>query len=370
MGRRLRIGIVGANAERGWARDAHLGALRALDRADITAVSARTQAGADAAATRFGARKAYADSAALAADPEIDIVAVTVKVPEHRAVVLAALEAGKHVYCEWPLGRDVAESAEMAAVARKAGTHVAVGLQGLSAPAVREASRLVAEGALGRLLSLRAVSPTAGWGRQAPPFYEYLQDRRNGATLATITGGHTLALVELLAGQFASISATASRFVETVKIMGTDRTVERTCADHIVAVGRHDGGCVSSVEVAGGVAGQPFVLELRGTRGDLVIRGRHPGGYQVGALSLEVDGAAVELPVARPGLADASINVSEAYDRFFDAIDGRGRSLPDFDDALRLARVLEAIDVSSEEGRRVGLDAAQAATAGGDGARA
>ena len=165
----LRLGIAGANPERGWFRDAHFPALSALPGLAIHAVSARTQEIADAARAEFGAQAAYADSLAMARDPDVDVVAVTVKVPEHRAIVLAALAAGKHVYCEWPLGRDLAEAEEMAAAARVAGTHAAVGLQGGNAPAVRHAAMLVREGAIGRPLSLRVVSSTAGWGTAAPP---------------------------------------------------------------------------------------------------------------------------------------------------------------------------------------------------------
>ena len=180
----LRIAIAGANAERGWALDAHLPALRALPGFTIEAVSARTQDNAEQAAAAFGARRAFGDTLAMVRDPDVDVVAVTVKVPEHRAIVLASLEAGKHLYCEWPLGRDLSEARDMADAAAKVGVHAAIGLQGANALAVRDAARLVREGAIGRPLNLRVVSSTAGWGAIAPPFYAYLQDRRNGATLA------------------------------------------------------------------------------------------------------------------------------------------------------------------------------------------
>ena len=46
--------------------------------------------------------------------PEVDLVVVTVKVPHHRELVPSALEAGKHVYCEWPLGNGLAEARKLA----------------------------------------------------------------------------------------------------------------------------------------------------------------------------------------------------------------------------------------------------------------
>ena len=280
----LRIGFAGANAERGWAKDAHLGAINALPDLVVQAVSARNQEIADGAKALFGAASAYDDSLALARDPDVDIVAVTVKVPEHRAIVLAAIAAGKHVYCEWPLGRDLAEAQEMADAARAAGVHVCIGLQGANSWAVRHAAALVAEGAIGRPLSLRVVSPTGGWGAVSPPNYAYLQDKSNGATLSTIAGGHTLAAIEAVVGAFTEVTARASILRDSMTLMGTDETVERTCADHLLTFGKHDSGCISSMEVVGGVTDVPFQFELRGTEGSLSITGGHPGGYQAGPL--------------------------------------------------------------------------------------
>src|SRR5687768_10483836 len=106
----LRVGLVGANPERGWAPWAHVPALNALPQFRLEGVSARTRETAEAAARAFGAARAYGDTWELVRSPDVDIVTICVKVPEHRPIVLAALEAGKHVFCEWPLGRDVAEA--------------------------------------------------------------------------------------------------------------------------------------------------------------------------------------------------------------------------------------------------------------------
>lgn len=346
MSRPIRVGIVGANAERGWARDAHVAALAALP-----AVSARSQALADAARPIFNASRAFGDSLALARDPEVDLVSVTVKVPEHRAIVLAALEAGKHVYCEWPLGRDLAEAEEMAAAAAGADDRVAIGLQGLAAPAVREAVRLVREGALGRLQVLRVFSPTAGWGPVAPPHYAYLQDRRNGATLETIAGGHTLAVVEALVGPYRELDARCSTRLKTVRIQETDTLVERTCADHMLVLGEHASGCVSTVEVIGGLAGAAFALELVGEAGSLKIAGLHPGGFQVANLALETSLAArPEPPVA--DLQGAPANVAELYAQLAADIRTGGRAVADFAAAVRLTRLLDAVDAALRSGRR------------------
>lgn len=347
----LRLGIAGANPERGWFRDAHFPALNAIPGLTVHAVSARTQDIADAARTAFGANTAFTDSLALARDPDVDIVAVTVKVPEHRAIVLTALAAGKQVYCEWPLGRDLAEAEEMAAAAEAAGAHVAVGLQGANAAAVRHAASLVRQGAIGRLLSLRVVSSTAGWGTSAPPNYAYLQDRRNGATLATIAGGHTLALVEAVVGAFASVSARNSILQDTVEIIGTGEKIARSCADHMLILGKHTGGCVSSVEIVGG-ANIPLRFELRGSDGTLAITGHHPGGYQCGHLTVSTTPPSAAQPeLAVQGLEGNPRNVAQLWAGFETDIRTGSRSVPDFGDAVRLTRLLDAIDAASDQGR-------------------
>lgn len=347
----IRVGVVGANARRGWAHDAHIPALAKLPDFTLAAVSARTPALAEEGRLAFGAARAFGDSLELARDPEIDLVTITVKVPEHRAVVLAALEAGKHVYCEWPLGRDLAEAEEMAASVA-GDNHMAIGLQALSSPAVRQAIRLVGDGAIGRLETLRVFSPTAGWGSEAPPFYAYLQERRNGATLEAIAGGHTLAVVEAIVGPYREVDARNSTRLKQVRIQGTDEIVERTCADHMLVLGAHSTGCVSTVEVIGATAKAPFSLELTGEDGWIKISGAHPGGYQVSNLTIETSVAGVRRPAPVTELKGAPANVGEAYSRLAVDIRSGERSVPDFAAAVRLTRLLDAVDQASRSGTR------------------
>lgn len=353
--KRWRIGVAGANAERGWAKDAHVPALNAIKALEIHAVSARDQNLADAAAKEFGAAKAYGDTLEMVRDPDIDIVAVTCKVPEHRAIVMAALDAGKHLYCEWPLGRDFAEAQEMAEASEQAGVHAAIGLQGANAIAVRHAAKLVSEGAIGSPLNLRVVSSTAGWGPVAPPFYAYLQDKRNGATLATIGGGHTLAMVEAVIGGYRHVSARNTILRSRIPVMGSDEFVGRSCADHMMIMGEHESGCVSSVEIIGG-ENLPLRFELRGTEGTLEINGHHPGGYQCADLVVSTSAETEAQPAPTfPGLSGAATNVAQIYAQLERDIRTGSRTVPDFQRALRLTKLLDTIDAASEQRRGMAL---------------
>ena len=103
---KIRVGIVGVSSNRGFASIAHIPALQALSDFEISAVCTTRQDSAEAAAKHFGVPLAFSDAEKLAHHPDVDLVTVSVKVPDHYLPVMAAIEARKHVYCEWPLGRN------------------------------------------------------------------------------------------------------------------------------------------------------------------------------------------------------------------------------------------------------------------------
>src|ERR1700734_1295157 len=98
MTKALGVGIIGASAERGWAKLAHVPAVQQLAGLELAAVASGNQVKADVAAQAFGSKASYADGKELIQDPNVDIVTIAVKVPDHRKLVLAALAAGKHIY--------------------------------------------------------------------------------------------------------------------------------------------------------------------------------------------------------------------------------------------------------------------------------
>jgi len=132
---------------------------------------------------------AFCDAEKLARHPDVDLVAVSVKVPDHHLPVMAAIEAGKHVYCEWPLGRNTDEAARMRDAANRKGVGHAVGLQGQVSPAINYTKDLIAESFVGRVLSATMIGCAPNWGPSIDRAYQ--ADFANGANLLTITGGHT-----------------------------------------------------------------------------------------------------------------------------------------------------------------------------------
>jgi predicted dehydrogenase len=202
MADKLRVGLVGANASGGsWSSVAHIPAMRAVRELELAAVCTRRPESAEAAAKAFNIERHYHDVTKLVDDPTIDIVAVIVKVPGHFDAVSAALSAGKHVYCEWPLGGDLEQTRAMAELCRDAGVIGAVGLQGRHDPHLRLIKSLYEDGWFGDLLSVDMSMVMKGTPREdrgpAVP----------GASMFAIAGGHTIDLVTNAFGPIASLTA-------------------------------------------------------------------------------------------------------------------------------------------------------------------
>src|SRR6202030_4085658 len=150
----IRLGLIGASVKGTWSARSHLPAVQASSEVELTAVCTTKADSAEAARRAWGARLAFDDYRKMVASPEIDAVAVVVRVPSHYAPTKAALEAGKHVYCEWPLGRTTAEAVELAALAENRGLVTAVGLQARVNPAVVHLKELLEAGFVGEVMAV------------------------------------------------------------------------------------------------------------------------------------------------------------------------------------------------------------------------
>jgi predicted dehydrogenase len=182
----IRVGIVGANADESWAKLSHVPAVKGLPGLKFAAVATRNEQSARQAAEAFGADRWFSDPYAMIRDDEIDVVTIAVNVPAHRDLVLAALDAGKAIYCDAPLGRTVSEVEEMARATHS--QHTAIGLQGRLNPPVRRAAQLLSARKIGRPLNARVACTTVGFGPEMPSAHDLFNKASSGANLLTITG--------------------------------------------------------------------------------------------------------------------------------------------------------------------------------------
>jgi predicted dehydrogenase len=185
----LGVGIIGVSPVRGWAATAHIPALRALRNYEIRGLSTHSPESARAAGEVFGVSAVFSDHEQLVAQPDIDVVAVTVRAPLHRELVSAALAAGKAVYCEWPLGRDLDEARAMAALAAEREVRTVIGLQARQAPAIEFVQELMSDGYVGEVLSTTMVGLSVLGDVLVQPNAYMLEERPEPPACREVPGG-------------------------------------------------------------------------------------------------------------------------------------------------------------------------------------
>jgi len=361
----LGIGIIGVNPAWGWAATAHIPALRVLPNYEIRALSARSAESARAAGQAFGVSAVFSDHQQLVMQPDIDLVAVTVKVPHHRELVSAALAAGKAVYCEWPLGRDLDDARAMAALAAEKGVRTVAGLQARQAPAIEFVQQLLRDGYVGEVLSTTMVGVSIAGDALVQP-NAYMLDKTNGANLLTVPFGHSLDTLSYVLGEFAELSAVADLRRPLITIEGTGEQIVKTAADQIAVIGTLTSGATASIHIREAVAGGTgFLWEINGTDGTLRItadaalpeifpltvagaQGRNE------PTQLAIPAALTQRWPALTSLEGApAFNVARAYAAFAADVDNGTHTVPDFADAVRRHEVIAAVEESAASGRRV-----------------
>ncbi|MEV5387732.1 Gfo/Idh/MocA family oxidoreductase [Streptomyces sp. NPDC052721] len=367
----IRIGVIGASPDRGWAAAAHLPVLRHLPQYEITAVGTRHADSAHRAARRYGAAHAFTDPRSLAGHPDVELVAIVVKVPDHARLVKAALAAGKHVLCEWPLARTTEEATELTAAAHAAGVVNAVGLQARHAPAVVRARELIVQGYVGRVTSVTVYSARGvAAGARLPAAFAYTLDSTNGAGTLEVAGGHTLDTVQYLLGrEVTGVSAALSVQHPRITLDEDARQVGATGPDHVALHATLEGDAVLVAHIHDAKnSGGRTRIEISGTKGELAVVSAGPGGdrgLQISGLSLlgaRGTGSALrELPLpgsrgtAGPaaGLDAAQQTMAAQYAALAADIRAGGSRVPRFADGLGVHRLLDAVRLSAAAGCRV-----------------
>jgi predicted dehydrogenase len=365
MDKKIGVGIIGFEPNRSFSAIAHVPALRSLPDYEIRAVSTTRMQSAKAASAAINVPLAFDNHRDLISAPGVDLVAVTVKVPYHRELVLAAIEAGKSVYCEWPLGNGLAEAVEMAARAKSKGVKAFVGLQARAAPAINYLRDLIAQGYIGRVLSTTLVGSGMNWGEFIDQPNAYTADKKNGATMLTIPFGHTIDALCYCLGEFTQVAATMACRRETFTLVPDRKKLPMTAEDQVAVSGLLADGTVASIHYRGGVSrGTNLLWEINGTEGDVQITS-YGGHAQLFDLALaagrgeEKTLQPLTIPakyIGNPELPPFARSVGQAYSRALSDLREGTNLCPTFDDAVVRHRLLDAVERAAQTGNTVRLD--------------
>lgn len=278
--RKLKVAVTGAglkgspDGREGWAVRAHVPALKALpDLFELAALCTTRMETARAAADHFGVPHAYDSVERMLAElPDLDIVCVSVRPVFHHRVVMAALQAGKHVYCEQPLGISTAEAREMHDLAARNGLKTIIGHQSHYEPAALHMAELVRQGYIGRPLAFSHSYFVANYVVPRPSHRQWLFQSDMGGHPG-YRSGHSLERVMAVLGEdITEISADMAVQVPERRAVDTGGSIRSNQVDNMNYLLRTASGAMGTMQTSFTAwYGSGNRFEIYGTEGMLML---------------------------------------------------------------------------------------------------
>lgn len=338
--------------------------------ADVTAEQAKD------AAQRFGFENSTGDWRALVNDPAIDLVDITSPNLLHHEMALAAIAAGKHVYCEKPLSITVAEAEEMTAAAKAKGVKTMVAFNNIKTPAAMLAKQIIDSGQIGTPIRFRGWFDQGFFNDPELPFSWRCTRREAGSGALGDLGSHVISVAQYLMGDMErTIAQTQTFFPTRPEVQGNAGYSAKASAsaprrkveneDQIQAMVHFKSGAGGTIEASRVSAGKVFGIywEVSGTEGTIIMDGERfnelkvsrfgdpkaERGFNTLLAGSQVPQFAAFFPFdfAGGGLGYFDVKVIEVRD-LIEGICGANGCDPDFDFGLQNMRIVEAMERSLE----------------------
>jgi predicted dehydrogenase len=320
-------------------------------------------------AEEFGFAAATGDWRALVNDPAVDVVSITTPNALHAPIAIAALEAGKHVWCEKPMTPKLADAVAMTEAARRSGKVAVLGYNYIQSPAVRYIAKLLREGAIGPINHFRLEMDEDYLADAEAPF-SWRSEASAGYGAVDDFAVHPLSLLSVLLGRPASVFGEMSKPYADRPHGAGRRAVETF--DIATALLRMPDGVSGTIQVnrcAWGRKGR-LQLQLFGKRGMIAFDQERLNEVQVYVAEGRTEDQGFRTILTGPA--------HPPYDKFIVApghqlgfndlkiiecreliarIAGEPSMTIDFEEGLAIERAIHAIARASREGRWVEVDA-------------
>ena len=338
----IRIGIIGLG---GICRDRHVPGFRRCDGVDIVSVVNRSAESSKAAAEEFGIPETDESWEALVARDDLDAVVIGTWPYRHREMSIAALESGKHVFCQARMAMDRAEAEDMIGVSRKAGKVAMLCPVPFGLSIDKTVVRLLKERALGQVRLVRVQSFTDLFAREDAVVNWRKDHRLSGLNMHTL--GMYIKVMHRWLGMTASVTATSDIFVtERPEADGTMLPIE--IPDQILAMARMQSGVPVQYTMNAAVPNGADRIEIYGSERTLV--------YDVFADTLSwLDGGVLTpVEILPEDVYDvATWRVEEDFIRGIR--EPEFEVYPSFEDGLQYMKVVQAIYDSVNSGAKVAI---------------
>ncbi len=382
--RQLKVGLIGS----GFMGQAHADAFRRAGllypdlpmRPVLHTIADATQELADRVADRFGFANATGDWRRLVESPEIDVVDITTPNHMHVEMAMAAIEAGKHVYCEKPLTVALADAERLVEAAEHAGVKTMVAFNNVKTPAALLARQLIDEGSIGRPTRFRGWFDQGFFNDPELPWSWRCSREQAGTGALGDLGSHVISVAQFLMGDIDSVVGQEQTFFPDRPLaQGGSGYAARATADaerrlvenedQFQALIRFAGGAGGVIEASRIAAGKVFGIawEVSGTEGTIMMDGERFNELKIARYSDALDDrgfktllAGSQVPqfngffgfdFAGGGLGYFDVKVIEVHDLIC-GLAGEA-CFPDFAFGLENQRVIAAMEQSVRANARV-----------------
>ncbi len=314
-------------------------------------------------ADAFGFEKSTADWRKLVVDPDVDVVSITTPTGLHAPMAIAALEAGKHVWCEKPMAPALADAERMAAAARASGKVAILGYNYIQSPAVRYIAKLLKRGAIGRITQFRVEMDEDFMADPDQPF-SWRSEASSGLGAPDDFAVHPMSLISTLIGMPREVFGELVKPFPDRPDKGGRRAVETF--DIATALLRMDGGATGTIQVSRTAWGRKGRIQLQifGAKGAIFFDQERFNEVGVYLAEGPVEDQGIKtvlmgpshppyehfIPAAGHQLGFNDLKIVEAHE-LLNRIAGKPSLTIDFDQGLAIERVIRAIGRSHSEGR-------------------
>jgi len=345
----IRVGVIGA----GLAGSLHLAAILAQPAA-FQAVAVCTRRAERAAAVALEARipAHTSDYRAICRDPDIEAVIVATPPHLHHAMAIAALEEGKHVLCEKPMARNLAEARDMQRIADRIGTVAMVNFEHRFLPLRHQIKTLIDDGFLGEPRAATVVVHHASLNDPLDRPWGWLMEQDKGGGMLGASGAHYVDNLRWWFGEVKGVAGALATLVRQRRLPDSSGMARVDADDNFALILRFADGALGTVHVSATAAvDDEEELLLSGSRGVLRVRNGLLFGGQTGEIELRelpVADTAAELPAFDHPLVAPTVLLHRAW---AEAIRIGHIATPSFADGVKVQEILDAVARSSQQGR-------------------
>jgi predicted dehydrogenase len=347
----IRVAVIGT----GFGEAVHLPALQQVSEFRIMAVCSRRAERAHSAAQNFGATIATTDYRELVERSDIDAVIIATPPYLHHAMTMTALGAGKHVLCEKPMAKTVAEARDMLKMAERSNVVAMINHEFRFLPARAYAKELIESGYIGAPYSASMSFYRSSLNNPRGVAFTWLMEQDKAGGMLGAIGSHHIDTMRWWLGDIRAASGALATMVRKRRAGDSTQMLNVDADDNFAVVLQFENGSIGTIHYSATAAHEPSdLIVVSGAEGTLVLTsdGRLQGGRR-GELVADLLIPDQYIRGAAAGTHPLIHPTVYLLRQWASAIRTGATQSPSFEDGFKVQEVIDAIGRSVQTRRSV-----------------